>query len=255
VVVLLVLTTSGCGMNRRYANNQIRQLPFSAGTIAYTSVDPGIVTASGEQPSEATDALAAKTQKLVITYPHPSPRLGRKYAEVVLQVEPARAEPAPDRTVRDLLPASLRRADAANETAATAAPTEYRAAITYDEFTFLTHDLVADGFFERGERAGGVDVSVTLGPRTTSKTWDRVPSLEKLIARVQSDHRQNLATRPAAPVAQPASAELSAPTTEESPDEAATQPASVELSTPTTEGSPDEAAAQPANSLHDPAQF
>jgi len=232
--VLLVLTASGCGMNRRYANNQIRQLPFSSASIAYTSVDPGIVAASGEQPSEATNALAAKTQKLVITYPHPSPRLGRKYAEVVLQVEAARAEPAPERTVRDLLPASLRRGEVANDKAAAAAPTEFRAAITYDEFTFLTHDLVADGFFERGERSGGVDVSVTLGSRTTSKTWDRVPSLEKLIARLQSEHRQYSAAKSTAPAAQPATAELGAHTTEHSPGETA---------------------ARPSNSLPDPAQF
>jgi hypothetical protein len=233
-LAILGLTTSGCGMNRRYANNQIRQLPFSNAAITYTAVDPGIVAASGGQSNAVAASLGPKTQELIVTYPHPSPRLARKYAEVILKVTPTNSGQPPDRTVTDLLPAALRRDDGANhESGAHGTPHEYRAAITYDEFVFLTNDLVADGFFERGERSGGVDVSVTLGSRTTSKTWDRIKSLEKLIARVQSDHRQQAGAQSAA----------------------ATLPASAELGKPMVEGLPDEATAQPAKSPPDVVQF
>ena len=82
--LILIAVSSGCGMNRRYANDQIRQLPHSKVAIEYAVSEPAVRPASAESSGGETSQPAQDADKkiLSITYPHPNPKYARRYAEV-----------------------------------------------------------------------------------------------------------------------------------------------------------------------------
>jgi len=79
---------------------------------------------------------------------------------------------------------------------------------------FLLRDLVADGYFELGERKAtkdAVELDVTLGSRSVAKSWDRIAAFDSLADRVRSDALMARRSKPSASQAK-SSAHLLPPT-------------------------------------------
>jgi hypothetical protein len=121
---------------------------------------------------------------LSIVYPHPSPKYGRKYAEVVLQTEPDVNDAAVSNAISQLVANPFKKDAAAEEVNGNS----LRLTITREELEFLLRDLVADSYFDREERNGDVQLSVTLGSRSIQKPWDRVASFDQLAQRVRQEY-------------------------------------------------------------------
>jgi hypothetical protein len=214
VIGLALIAAPGCGINRRYANDTIRQLPHAEVAIQYTTDESSVRPAGADVApggGSVSDVTAGK-QTLSIVYPHPNPKLGRTCAEVTVRngsgADSAVAERPRGRLASKLLRKKDRSAGAGNS------PDDgvIRTALRRDELEFLVRDLVSDGFFEREQRSGDVHLQVTLGSRSTQKTWDRVAAFDRLIERVQTARPQQrrFAAGPA-PTAPPPLTELLPP--------------------------------------------
>lgn len=212
--LLVAATASGCGMNRNYANNQIRQLPHSKVAIEYTVSEPAVTPASAEAFGDESSRPVPDSDKkiLSITYPHPNPKYARRYAEVTLREAPKQREDTADKLAKQLVTNPFRQQDAAGSSAGSDDGQVLRTVVNREDLEFLLRDLVADSFFDREQRQGGVDLSVTLGSRTTRKQWDHITSFDELATRVVTDNASRAKQRrpPAAPRA--VGAELMAPT-------------------------------------------
>src|SRR5262245_61711775 len=158
------LIVTGCGMNRRYANGQIHQLPHTNVAVEYVW---GQSTGSDVQQAASNAEHPAK-QMLSIQYPHPSPKYGQKYAEVTLRREATATDAAVASAISQLVTNPFKR----QELTGTDAESDHvlRLTITREDLEFLLRDLVADSYFDREERSGGVSLNVTLGSRTIRKT-------------------------------------------------------------------------------------
>lgn len=223
-VLAVAAISAGCGMNRNYANNQIRQLPHSKVAIEYTVSKTAVVPASAEASGNETNRPAVQeTDKkiLAITYPHPNPKYARRYAEVTLRDVPTQGEDAADKLAKQLVTNPFRQQDAAGVPDNSNDGNVLRTVVNREDLEFLLRDLVADSFFDRESRQGGVDLSVTLGSRTTQKQWDHVTSFDELAARVVTDNAKRAKQRRPAAAARAVGAELLAPTldAEEADDE------------------------------------
>lgn len=212
--LILAAIASGCGMNRNYANNQIRQLPHSKVAIEYTVSEPAVTTASAESTGDAPIPPPANTDKkiLAITYPHPNPKYARRYAEVTLRDAPKAGEEKADKLAKQLVTNPFRQRDAASASDAAKDDNVLRTAVNREDLEFLLRDLVADSFFDREQRQGDVDLRVTLGSRTVQKQWDQIKSFDDLAARVTNDNANRTQPRRPAGTARTAGAELLAPT-------------------------------------------
>jgi hypothetical protein len=213
--IVTLMVTAGCGVNRRYANNCIQQLPHTDVSIDYEWSKPAAdVQQSSSEPAESGKQL------LRVVYPHPSPKYGRKYAEVTLRREPSAADAAVANAVGQLVTNPFKK----QESLATGNDGDrvQRLPIPREELEFLLRDLIADSYFDREARVGDVRLDVTLGSRSTHKTWDRVASFDQLARRVAEENALRSAPRSrsgsAAPVV-PASAELLPPSSAELLDE------------------------------------
>ena len=211
---ILAATSAGCGMNRRYANDQIRQLTHSKVAIDYTVSGPAIVPAGAETSGEESHRPAQNTDKkiLSITYPHPNPKFARRYAEVTLRDAPKQGEDAADKLAKQLVTNPFRQQDAAAAHGKADDDKVLRSAVNREELEFLLRDLVADSFFDREQHQGGADLSVTLGSRTTQKPWDHVASFDDLASRVVTENTKRAKQRRPATAPRTVSAELLAPT-------------------------------------------
>ncbi len=223
--LLFAAISSGCGMNRRYANDQIRQLPHSKVAIEYMVSGPAVVPASAEASGNETGRLPQDTDKkiLSITYPHPNPKFARRYAEVTLREAPKAGEDHADKLAKQLVTNPFRQQDAAGAQD-DSNDKVLRTVVNREELEFLLRDLVADSYFDRETRQGGVDLSVTLGSRTTHKQWDHIASLDELATRAVTEHEKRAKQRRPATVPRAVGAELLAPTPDD--DEAGDQPIS-----------------------------
>jgi hypothetical protein len=210
VLVTVCVLGGGCGVNRRYANNAIQQMAHSSATIQYELSDPGVALTGGESDAQSGSASRG-VQKLSIVYPHPSERLGHKYAEVTLRAEAGSESGTADTVVKHLVTNPFR--DAAGSDAGDGSPHEsvLTMAIPKQEMDSLLRDIVADGFFDRGERQGGVDLNVSLGSRSARKSWDHVPSLDRLATRLREAHRGRGKVAGPAPKSPAVPVELMAP--------------------------------------------
>ena len=130
-------------------------------------------------------------QLLTITYPHPSPKYGRKYAEVTLRNDGAANEEAKSNAVTQLVTNPFKKQDAI-AAGATDSYLSLRLTIPREELEFLLRDLVADSYFDREDRSGDVDLKVSLGSRTTSKSWDHIASFDQLARRVTQENEQRI---------------------------------------------------------------
>ena len=222
--IMFAVTSAGCGMNRNYANNQIRQLPHSKVAIGYTVSEPAVMPASAEASGDESSRPAHDSDKkiLSITYPHPNPKYARRYAEVTLREAPKQSEDTADKLAKQLVTNPFRQQDAAGAQGNANDGKVLRTVVNREELEFLLRDLVADSFFDREDRQGGVDLSVTLGSRTAQKQWDHVASFDELAARVVTENAKR--TKQSRPAAAPRAvgAQLLAPTPED--DEAGVQP-------------------------------
>ena len=213
VVLVLAAISSGCGMNRNYANNQIRQLPHSKVAIEYTVSEPAVTPAGAESSGDESSRPAQDSDKkiLSITYPHPNPKYARRYAEVTLRESPKAGEDTADKLAKQLVTNPFRQQDAASAANSAIDGKVLRLVVNREELEFLLRDLVADSYFDREERQGGVNLSVTLGSRTTEKQWDHITSFDELAARVVTDNAKR--AKPSRPAAVRAvGAQLLAPT-------------------------------------------
>jgi hypothetical protein len=209
---VLAAIASGCGMNRNYANNQIRQLPHSKVAIEYTVGETAVTSASAETTGGESSLLVANTDKKVlsVTYPHPNPKYARRYAEVTLREVPTAGEETADKLAKQLVTNPFRQREAANGSDNSKDGSVLRTVVNREDLEFLLRDLVADSFFDREERRGSVDLSVTLGSRTVQKQWDHIKSFDELAARVVADNAKR--TKQRRPATRTAGAELLAPT-------------------------------------------
>jgi hypothetical protein len=214
----MVSIVAGCGINRRYANNVIRQLTHSEVAIEYACAGPG----SSEVQENDSESVAATQQVLAITYPHPSPKYGRKYAEVILRQEGAATDEAKSNAITQLVTNPFKKQEDQAAGVAESDPA-LRLTIPREELEFLLRDLVADSYFDRETRSGDVNLRVTLGSRSTDKAWDRIASFDQLARRVTEENGQRLASRPRASKVSPASAELLPPSIGEDADDPAPQ--------------------------------
>jgi hypothetical protein len=193
-------------MNRRYANGQIHQLPHTTVSIEYAWGQDSTV-----QADTSSAQAAAPAKRMTVTYPHPSPKYGRKYAEVTVQHESAITDTAAG-AISHLVTNPFKRQDGLE---GAEQDSLLRLIIPREELEFLLRDLVADSYFDREERIGDVNLSVTLGSRTTYKTWDRIASFDQLAERVIEQNNELDRRRPAnGGKVIPASAELLPPTEE-----------------------------------------
>lgn len=160
---LVLSSMPGCGVNRRYANDTIQQLNFRDVRIDY-KLSSEVIPASADH--------SAAPVHLAIVYPHPSPSLGSKYARAML-IE--RAAPA----------GRFQAIQAAFSDKVSDGEPLIEQAITRQELEFLLEDLVADGFFDRGTRTGGVALNVRIGSRAANKSWDRVSALDQLAGQLK----------------------------------------------------------------------
>jgi hypothetical protein len=216
-VLVLAAMSCGCGMNRNYANNQIRQLPHSKVSIEYAVSDRAIVPAGAEASGDETNRPAAQetdTKILSITYPHPNPKYARRYAEVTLREPPKQGEDAADKLAKQLVTNPFRQQDSAAVSDSSNDGKVLRTVVNREDLEFLLRDLVADSYFDRESRQGGVDLSVTLGSRTTQKQWDHIKSLDELSARVRTDNAKRQKNRAVSEKRTPSSARLLPPTLE-----------------------------------------
>ena len=214
VIGLALIAAPGCGINRRYANDTIRQLMHSDIAIQYATDQSGVrVAGAGTAPvgGPASDSSGVK-KTLSIVFPHPNPKLGRNYAEVIVR-DGSGTDSAPAERPRGRLASNLlRKKDPSTGTGNSPDDGVIRTTVRRDELEFLLRDLVSDGFFEREQRSGDVHLQVTLGSRSTQKTWDRVAAFDRLIERVQTERpgQPRIAARPA-PTAPPPPTELLPP--------------------------------------------
>ena len=214
MIALSLATSAGCGINRRYANDSIRQLPHSHIAIEYTTPGTEVRLAGGVVAPDGTPipAPSAGRQTLSIVYPHPNPKQGRNYAEVTLRNGSPDGHSSPEPEAHRLVPNPIAkwkgRADRGNSQDGAV----IRSVVKREELEFLLRDLVADGFFDREQRQGGTEMQVTLGSRSTKKNWDQVASLDQLAQRVQTERQKppKVASRPA-PKAPPLPTELLPP--------------------------------------------
>jgi hypothetical protein len=218
-VLIMVSFVAGCGMNRRYANNVIRQLPHSEVAIEYAYTSAGSI--EGEQ--SASPSGDSTRQVLSITYPHPSPKYGRKYAEVLVRPEDEATDDSQSNAVAQLVTNPFKKQEAL---AAGFAQRDnaLRLTIPREELEFLLRDLVADSYFDREDRSGGVALRVTLGSRTTQKAWDHIASFDQLARRVAQENGQRLGSRHRASNISTASAELLPPDLDELRDGPKSEP-------------------------------
>ena len=213
-MALSLASTAGCGINRRYANDSIRQLPHSQIAIEYSVASSEVRQTSAELAPDGTRVAASSAgrQTLSILYPHPDSKLGRNYAEVTLRnglgADGSSGKPSPRRLVPIPFASGARRSGGSESPDGDV----IRTVVKREELEFLLRDLVADGFFDREQRQGGVDMHVTLGSRTTKKNWDRIASFDQLVERIQTGQQKppKVATRPA-PKAPPLPTELLPP--------------------------------------------
>jgi hypothetical protein len=215
--ILFAASSAGCGMNRNYANNQIRQLPHSKVAIEYTVGKSPVVAASAEDSGDdVTRPASLETDKkiLTVTYPHPNPKYARRYAEVTLRDVPEVGEDNADKLAKQLVTNPFRQQDAAGAKATTNDGTVLRTVVNREELEFLLRDLVADSFFDREVRQGGVDLSVSLGSRTSQKQWDRIASFDELAARVVTDNAKRAKPNRPATAPRTVGAQLLAPSME-----------------------------------------
>jgi hypothetical protein len=214
--IILVFCLAGCGMNRRYANNVIRQLPHSDVTIEYSCTK----APNAEAGDNATTPVAK--QVLTIVYPHPSPKYDRKYAEVTLRHDDGTNDESKSIAVAQLVTNPFKK----QEMLAAGAETDdtMRLAIPREELEFLLRDLVADSYFDREQRNGNVNLEVSLGSRTTSKSWDQIATFDQLAKRVTEEYGKRMGSRPAANRVTAASAELLPSITSDLSEEPATPP-------------------------------
>jgi hypothetical protein len=84
----------------------------------------------------------------------------------------------------------FRQQDAAGSPAGSDDGKVLRTVVNREDLEFLLRDLVADSFFDREQRQGGVDLSVTLGSRSTHKQWDHITSFDELASRVVTENEQ-----------------------------------------------------------------
>jgi hypothetical protein len=203
---LITILNCGCGINRRYANGQIHQLPHTNISIEYAWGQPGN---SEIQQTDSTGGNSGK-QMLTIHYPHPSPKYGHKYAAVTLRRESDTSDAAVSSAISQLVTNPFKKQEA--EAADSETDHVLRLTIPRDELEFLLRDLVADSYFDREQRSGDVNLIVTLGSRTIRKPWDHVSSFDQLAKRVIDEN--NRSARPKSGKVTPASAELLSPTTE-----------------------------------------
>jgi len=225
---ILALSSAGCGMNRNYANNQIRQLPHSKVAIEYTVGKSPVVPASAEASGDETNRATAQDpgkKSLSIMYPHPNPKYARRYAEVTLRDAPNETDDTADKLAKQLVTNPFRQQDAAGTKGNANDGNVLRTVVNREELEFLLRDLVADSYFDREQRQGDVDLSVSLGSRTMQKQWDHIASFDELAARVVTDNAKRAKpSRPAAP--RTVGARLLAPTPEvDEPDEQPSVPA------------------------------
>src|SRR5262245_7211907 len=125
-------------MNRRYANNVIHQLPHNNVFVEYAWVN------SSEIQQAASPAGESGKQILTITYPHPSPKDGRKYAEVILRHEADAADAAATNAIGQLVTNPFKK----QELSASGVPNDntLRLTISREELEFLLRDVVADSY-------------------------------------------------------------------------------------------------------------
>ncbi len=181
---------TGCGINRRYANNVIHQLPHSSVHIEYAW------TTSPDSAMQASlPAVGTGTHTLSVVYPHPNENFGRKYAQVTLRTEPSVKEASANRAIAQLITNPFREHEAAALREEPKEPHTLRIAVTREDMEFLLRDLVADSFFDREERDGGVDLTATLDSRSVQKKWDRVTAFDQLAARVVNENQKILKQR------------------------------------------------------------
>ncbi len=168
----------GCGIGRRMAFETLRQLPLRRVTINYELPPPGPAASSAERP----DSLAAKTGvafsdrpeqrlRLSIYYPHPelgSPAFG------LASLHRANSEGRLAPGLVNFVALDARESEPLGEIA-----------LERDEVEYVIQSLIADGFFDPGERrAGPARLKVQIGRRTRSRRWDHVPALDRLIQRL-----------------------------------------------------------------------
>jgi hypothetical protein len=218
LLALLVTSLVGCGMNRRYANGVIQQLPHSDVNIVYKWSD-----APASPAGTTGDPASASERSITVVYPHPNPKYGRRVADVTLHHGPAHDD-AESSAIKQLVTNPFRQQNDPAGASADADPRTMHLLLTREELEFLLRDLVADGFFERGERESAkdrVELTVTLDSRTTTKSWDRVDAFHNLADRVRAESLHvNRAKRASQP--NQASATLLAPTEDDRDQSAAT---------------------------------
>jgi hypothetical protein len=211
-VIIATIFNAGCGINRRYANGQIHQLPHTNVSIEYAC---GSAVSSEIQQSDSTSGHSSK-QVLTIHYPHPSPKYGHKYAEVTLQRESDANDIAVASAISQLVTNPFKQqetpsADSANDRV-------LRLTIPREDLEFLLRDLVADSYFDREQRSGDVKMAVTMGSRTIRKPWDHVSSFDQLAQKVIEENTRR-SVHPETNKVTPASAELLPPTSTEPLDD------------------------------------
>ena len=149
-MLLALLIVAGCAVNRRYANDQIRGLPHSRVDIVYEVKGEQIATAGSESNGDPVRVrFAGEPRRLSIVYPHPNPKYGRRYAEVVVRRLPREGEETADKLAKQLVTNPFRLQESRHEGEA---GTTLRSVLKREELEFLLRDVVADSFFDRGER-------------------------------------------------------------------------------------------------------
>ena len=226
VVAVLAASSLGCGINRRYANGVIQQLPHSEVNVVYKWTDAPAVALTTAATGESPPAASERT--LSIVYPHPNPKYGRRCADVTLRYGPEHGDDAQSGAIKHLVTNPFRQQNDPVGAASSSDPSTMHLLLNREELEFLLRDLVADGFFEPGDRKqtkDGVDLAVTLGSRSTTKSWDRITAFDNLADRVRSESlHANRSKRSGLPGK--SSAALLAPTPEADADKS--QPNDVE---------------------------
>ncbi len=176
----------GCGINRRYANGVIQQLPHEEVAVAYTWID----SSDSAFRQNSLPPAGSGQRRLTVTYPHPNTKYGRKFADVALEISPDTASDSADSAVAQLVTNPFRQQDQSKSGGSASDPNKLHLLLNREELEFLLRDLVADGYFEMGQRKqpkDGVEIDVTLGSRSTSKSWDHIAAFDQLAERVKSE--------------------------------------------------------------------
>lgn len=212
LITFALTAAAGCAVNRRYANEKIAALPHAKVELQYTFQDGAVATvaATGDTAS-SNPASDSPRRVLLVEYPHTNPRFGQNYAEVTVRNVEAPPDSKAEQVAKQVKNAPLKQIGYPDPDLQPTDGKMLRLALRREEFEHLMRSLVADGFFDYGEREGGVSIHVTLDNRKVDKSWDHVPALDQLVARVESETRQMVKGGDRPPKAPPAPAELHAP--------------------------------------------